>query len=162
MSESDTAAPNSPCDPRNSPTTRNLRAKAVFRRLLLTGVWLALVFVLATGVLVVYEDLGSTFCNGQRMGPQDTCSTMVVHLPRSTRTTEKLNPAGTAPAELAPDTGRADPRQPHTVVYTAAEIRQFHRTGGLLWLGIVTGEVLLVGMWLRHWLKGRRSSCPAE
>lgn len=118
----------------------------------------ALLFVLSAGLLVIYENLASRFCNGQRMGPQDTCSTLTVQLPRSTHTTEKLNPAGTTPAELAPDNWQLDPRQPHTVVYTADGIRGFHRNGGLLWLAIVTAEVLLVGAWVRHRLRSRRSS----
>lgn len=151
----------SPADhPRNLAPGRDLRGSAgrLSRRLRITVVWVALLFVFAAGLLVVYEDLGSRFCNGQRMGPHDTCSTLTVRLPRSTHTTEKLNPAGTPPAELAPDSWHLDPNEPHTVVYTADGIRGFHRNGGLLWLAIVTVEVLLVGVWARHRLRSRRSS----
>lgn len=147
-------------DPHSPAPRRDLRffARRLFRRVMITALWVTLLFVLSAGLLVIYENLASRFCNGQRMGPQDTCSTLTVQLPRSTHTTEKLNPAGTTPAELAPDNWQLDPRQPHTVVYTADGIRGFHRNGGLLWLAIVTAEVLLVGAWVRHRLRSRRSS----
>ncbi|MUL46068.1 hypothetical protein FZI85_10060 [Mycobacterium sp. CBMA293] len=150
-----------PSDPSAGRNRRGVAGRIV-RRLVITGVWLALAFVLAAGLLVIYQNLGSQFCDGHRMGADDTCSTLVVRLPRSTHISEKLNSARTAPAELAPDKWRFDPKQPHTVVYTADGIRGFHREGGVLWLCVVTVEVLLVGVWVRHWLRARRPSYPAE
>lgn len=147
----------SACDPSddayNPPLRRDLRglASRLCRCLMITVLWVALPFVFSAGLLVIYENLGSRSRNGQRMGPQDTCSTLTARLPRSTHTTEKLNPAGTTPAELAPDNWHLDPRQPHTVVYTADGIRRFHRNGGLLWLAIVTTEVLQRNSHIERW-----------
>ncbi|MUL64078.1 hypothetical protein BOO86_06335 [Mycobacterium sp. CBMA 234] len=137
--------------------------KVVGRRV---GGWIVvvgLVFGVFGSLWMAYIDLSSPHCDQQLMRPGDTCSTLTGWSGRSKQTIERLNPAGSAPVQLAaPAYWHAGTGRLHTYVYDMAGIREFHRETGLLCLSVAMLLVLQLGRMGFGVIRAKRSKKPDE